>query len=214
MVIYSLYSCIFQNKHTKSKNLCMTFKIYPYFCSRKRIIIQWRTRIADLIQSKWLSPAKRLEVRTNSCRSWQKKDSTDTSHPVARLEATEGSQSCQHERELCICTTQQYHVQAHDRTAKGQRNAASQRLHLHWILPQHRCHQDSSGICQQHGIRHWHAQFPWNHRYHCRRWHHHAGDSRKLHANRSQACTCQHYPEYKPTLTDKNKKWNLLNKLM
>ena len=52
------------------------------------------------------------------------------------------------------------------------------------------------------------------HRYHCRRRHHHAGDSRKLHANRSQACTCQHYPEYKPTLTDKNKKWNLLNKLM
>ena len=24
----------------KSKNLCMIFKIYPYFCSRKRIIIQ------------------------------------------------------------------------------------------------------------------------------------------------------------------------------
>ena len=45
---------------------------------------------------------------------------------VARLEATEGSQSCQHERELCICTSQQYHVQAHDRAAKSQRNAASQ----------------------------------------------------------------------------------------
>ena len=41
------------------------------------------------------------------------------------------AKACQHERELCICTTQQYHVQAHDRTAKGQRNAASQRLHLH-----------------------------------------------------------------------------------
>lgn len=97
----------------------MTFKIYPYFCSRKRIIIQWRTRIADLIQSKWLSPARRLEVRTNSCRSWQKKDSNWHKPPCRAIEATEGSQSCQHERELCICTSQQYHVQAHDRAAKA-----------------------------------------------------------------------------------------------
>lgn len=35
MVIYSLYSCIFQNKHTKSKNLCMKFKYIRIFAAVK-----------------------------------------------------------------------------------------------------------------------------------------------------------------------------------
>lgn len=39
---------------------------------------------------------------------------TDASNSFTRLEATESSQSSQHEWKLCICIAQQYHVQAYD----------------------------------------------------------------------------------------------------